>query len=155
MKNWILNTFFKEILADTFREASIDAFKKAHADILETHQEDVEKRAEELSQSKLANLLSVVDPNIILTMDVKSKSILVGGERIDQGKLANLHSEALFFAESELWKIIVESNKKLAERAMFVDDGKLENQLLKGRAILYTLDTQQKIIDLLAALSPA
>jgi hypothetical protein len=154
MKDWILNTFFRQTLADTFREASIDAFRKAHADLLETHQEEVEKRAGELAKERLEKLLTIVDPALIVTMDTRAGAILIGGERADPGRVANLHSEAQFFAESDLWKVIVESNKRLAEKAMFVDDGKMENQLLKGRAILYTLDTQNKILKLFKTLSP-
>ena len=153
MKQWILNKLFASELKELFENASKDAFSKAHADIRETMADDLEKRAEELSQVKLASLLSTVDDRAVITLDTRAKAIFIGGERADDARLHNLKSEADFFLESDLWKILYETPKKLAENALFVDDGKLENQLLKGRAVLYTLATQKRVVDILHALS--
>lgn len=135
------------------RNGSLDAFDKAHADIRETMADDLDKKAEELSLRKLAELLSIVDERAIITFDSRARAIFIGGERADDGRLHNLKAEAEFFQESDLWKILYETPKRLAEKAMFTDDGKLENQLLKGRAILYTLETQKKILDTFLGLS--
>lgn len=146
MKDWILKTFFKDY--------QIQAFKLAHADILETLADDLEARAQALSQEKLAGLLSIVDPSKILTVESRSRAILIGGELANDILLSNLRAEAQFFQASELWNLIVQTNRRLAEKAMFEADGDVNVQLLKGRAILYTLDTQIKTIELLSNLSP-
>lgn len=141
--------FLKEI----YRRGSLDAFVKAHADIRETMADDLDKKAEALAQIKLMELLSIVDDRQIVAIDTRTKALMVGGERLDESRAHNLKAEAEFFLESDLWKLIYETPKELAQRAMFVDDGTLENQLLKGRAILFTLATQKKIVDTFKNLS--
>lgn len=95
-------------------------------------------------KKELNNLLSVVDTKLIVS---KHKGVLyIGGEKADQARLANLKAEAQFLQESDLWKIINETVKTLAERAMFVEGDSLEF-LQKGRSMLYLLDTQKKIVE--------
>ena len=80
-------------------------------------------------------------------MDKARGFVYIGGEKVDEGRLLVLKSEAEAFKAMDLYKLMYETPKRLAEKAMFTDDGKLESQLLKGRAILYTLDTQKTILD--------
>jgi len=69
IKNWIFNKFFKDKFEEAKREGSIDAFQKAHADIRETMADDLEKKANELAEVKLNNLLSNCDLRNIATVD--------------------------------------------------------------------------------------
>lgn len=124
-----------------------DAFYKATKDLEELNEYNTEEKAKELMEKRLSDLLSVVDPALIVTYDTKNRNVYIGGELADAGRLNNLKAEAEFFEQSDMWKIIKETPKRLAEKAMFVDDGKLETQLLKGRVMLYLLDTQQKLLD--------
>lgn len=143
------------LLKEIYRQGGIDAFPLASKDIWETIEDEVDKRAEELSKEKLAKLLSVVDERMIITFESRLKAVYIGGVKVDDaGRLQNLKSEAEMLLSTDLWKVIYETPKKLAEKAMFVDDGKLENQLIKGRAILYTLDTQKRILDTLKSYAP-
>lgn len=135
------------LLKEIYRQGSIDSFGLAQKDILETMHDDLDKRAEAVAKEKLAKLLSIVDERMIISFSERTKSVYIGGEKIDDpGRLQNLKSEADMLLASDIWKLIIETPKKLAEKAMFEDDGKLENLLLKGRAILYTLDTQKRIL---------
>lgn len=102
-------------------------------------------------KKELNELLSIVDTKLVVT--VGKTGIYIGGEKADQARLANLKSEAEFFAESDLWKVINETVKVLAERAMFVDGDSLEF-LQKGRSMLYLLDTQKKIVETFKAFVP-
>lgn len=158
MKQWILDTFFKKELTELFenakREGSIDAFEKAREDLEQMMVDNTDEKADKLANERLAALLTTVDEKLVVSMDSRSKALLIGGERPDDARLANLKSEALFLIESDLWKVIYETPKALAEQAMFKDDGKLETQLLKGRAILYTLATQKRIVDIFLKLNP-
>ncbi len=147
-KQWFLNKFFKDSLANIKCDAGIEAFRLAHKDVLEGFEGDVEERAKELAQENLEKLLTIIDERLIVSVDPRAKVVLIGGEAVDEARLANLRAEAHFFIESDLWKVIYETPKKLAESAMFKDDGTLETQLLKGRAILYTLATQDKIVQM-------
>lgn len=145
MKNWILKRFFSKELAEERRQGSIEAFPLAQKDLLDTFNDDVEKRAEELSKIKLAALLSPINAEKIITFNPKQRAIFLGGERITDSQLANLKAEADFFATSELWKILHETPKELAQRAMFVEGDSLDT-MKKGRIMLYTLDTQNRIV---------
>lgn len=151
MRNWLLKT---RLFKWAYRQGGIDSFALAQKDILETMRDDLEKQSEELAEQKLADLLSNFDPKHIISFDSKRGLVFIGGEQADEGRLMNLKQEATALEGFELWKILYESPKALAEKAMFVDDGKLETQLLKGRAMLFLLSTQKKILDIINSYSP-
>ena len=148
MKNYLLKS---KLFAWAYREGGKDAFQAAHSDILESMDEEIERRAKKYAIAELESLLSAVKTSEIIAQ--KGKLFYIGGELADDATLSNLSSEAHFLKESQLWRILNETPKELAHRAMFVDDGTIENQLLKGRAILYMLATQTKIVNLLTELS--
>ncbi len=152
IKQWIVSTFFQDhlnaVLIAAARKGSIDAFKKAHTDVLETMRDDLDKQAEELAQKKLSTLLSVVDLNNVIRIDKVKRVVYIGETLADDSTLANLKSEAEFIEASELWKILCETPKELAQQAMFVNGENIES-MTKGRAILYTLKAQTNIIETL------
>lgn len=123
---------------------SMDAFKKAHADVLETFKDDAEEAAEEIARVKLNSMLSVVDEKAIISVD-KRGLIYIGGELAPDERLSALKSEAEFFIQSELWKVVCETPRKLAEREMFVSGDSID-AMKKGRAMLYLLSQQENII---------
>lgn len=138
---------FKAFYDDAMVRGSMDAFHKAHKDLMESFAGDVEKKAEEMMQQKLEQLLTVIDERMIVTFNDAQKAVYIGGRRIEPAQLKSFKAEAEYFVQSDLWKILHETPGKLAQMAMFKDDGTLENQLLKGRAILYMLDTQSRILE--------
>ncbi len=151
MIKWLCTLpFLKEI----YRQGGIDSFHLAHKDIRETMRDDLDKQAEILAKKKLEDLLSVVDERKIITFNEREKSVYIGGLRATAEQLTNLKQEAEAITQFDLWNVLNESPKKLAQNAMFIDDGVLPNQLLKGRAILYTLDTQNRILTILKSYSP-
>ncbi len=123
------------------------AFKDAQADLKETHIEDTDKKAVELAEKKLSEMLSVVDMNKVISSN-KNGFIYLGTERASDIQLQNLKAEAEFLKNSSIWGIIHETPKELAQRAMFVAGDSLDD-MKKGRSILYTLDSQKKVIDML------
>ncbi len=141
-KTFVLNLKF---VREAMREAEIKAFPKAHKDILDTMQDDLDKQAEELSKKKLNDLLSPVDLRMIVTMDKQRGIIFIGGEKVEDGRLANLKSEAEFLIKTDLWQLLYETPKELASRAMFVT-GETIADMQKGKSILYTLSTQNNIV---------
>lgn len=145
MRERLLKT---RLFAWAYRQGGIDSFAAAQKDVLETMRDDLDKQANELADKKLAELLSLIDTSMIVSADSRTKQLLIGGEKVDDSRLVNLKSEAEFLVASDLWKLLYETPKALAEQAMFVNDGDLPTQLLKGRAILFTLATQKKIVDI-------
>lgn len=103
-------------------------------------QKEVEKR--------LNDMLSTVDMHKIVTLDSRAGVIYIGGERVDKIRLNNLRQEAEALLQFEIWSLLMETPKELAQRAMFVNSESLDD-LKKGKTILYTLSTQQKIVDTL------
>lgn len=96
---------------------------------------------------ELNKLLSVVDEKLILSI-TKSGIINIGGQPADQTRLANLKAEADFLVESDIWKILNQSIRELAQRAMFVSGESLDD-MKKGRSMLYLLDSQNRIVETL------
>lgn len=113
-------------------------------------QEIVDLRAIEM----LNDLLSNVDMKKVVTLDKQHGIVFIGGERASEGRLGNLRSEAEFLLNSDLWSIISETPKELAQRAMFTEGENVEKQLAKGRTILYTLSTQRNILDIFRGFIP-
>lgn len=151
IQRWIVNTvpfIRKEIdrrFNDAVRRGSMDAFAKAHADIMETMADDLEVKAKALMVERLASLLSNVDESQVVAM-TKTGIIHIGGQPAEQARLLNLRSEAEMFGQSELWKILNNTVRELAQRSMFVAGDSIED-MKKGRSILYMLDSQNRIID--------
>lgn len=145
MKNWILKKFFKKELKEATRQGSIDAFEKARKDLEETNIYNTEEKAKELMTKQLNDLLSLRDFKKIVTLDKNKGIIFIGGEKATDNRLINLKAEAEFFLQSDLWQIICESVKRSAEISMFVSGESLED-MRKGRSILYTLSSQNNIL---------
>jgi hypothetical protein len=100
---------------------------------------------DELAKKKLNDLLSPVDLTKIVTLDKNKGILFIGGEKVDDIRLNNLKAEAEFFLQSDLWRLLYESPKELASRAMFVS-GETLADMQKGKSILYTLSVQDNII---------
>lgn len=147
MKDFILNLpFVKKALEEAKLRGGIEAFPLASKDILETMRDDLDKQADELSLKKLNDLLSVVDQNKIVSYDARTKQVYIGGELADQPRLLSLRAEAEYIAVSDIWTLLYETPKELAQRAMFVSGESLDD-MKKGKSMLYTLDTQKKLLD--------
>jgi len=131
-----------------YRQGGIDSFALAQKDILETMADDLDKKAEELAKQKLNDLLSPIDLHKIVTLNKTAGLVYIGGEKAEEGRLANLKSEAEFILGSEIWQLIKETPKSLAERAIFVAGESLDD-VKKGRSILYTLSAQENILQVL------
>jgi hypothetical protein len=99
------------------------------------------------SREELNKLLTPVDEKLIVSFDSKAGAIFIGGERADDGRLTNLKSEANFLMESDIWNILNQTIRELAQRAMFVDGTSIES-MQKGRSMLFLLDSQKKIVDI-------
>lgn len=140
--------FFEEI----YRQGGIASFTFAHKDIMETMADDLDKRAQELAETKLKDMLSPVDYRFVISRNLRTKQLMLGTVEMDAGQFGNLKSEAQFFKESNLWKLLCETPRELAHKAMFVE-GDMKS-FEKGRAMLYHLDSQQKILDTLLAYAP-
>lgn len=132
----------------------VKIFAAAQKDMLETMNDDIEKKAEELSKVKLSQLLSVVDERLIVSFSKDARAIYIGGERVEDSRLANLRAEAEAITAMDIWKLIFETPKELAHRAMFMA-GESVDEMKKGRAVLYTLDTQKRILDTFKSYSPS
>lgn len=95
---------------------------------------------------RLVEMLGFVDYRAVITVD-KTGFAYIGKERIDEGRLANLKSEAEFLSRSDLWKLLTETMRYSAYEKMFIKSESL-NDLLAGKMWIYHLDTQQKILEM-------
>lgn len=146
-------SFINHALKEAERFGGIASFPLAQKDIMETMADDLDKKAEELAKKKLNDLLSPVDLKSVVTLNKQIGAIFIGGQRVEDGRLTNLKSEAEFITNSEIWQLLSETPKSLAERAMFINGEGLDD-LKKGRSILYTIATQKNILDTFISYKP-
>ncbi len=97
------------------------------------------------TQKELAKLLSPIDWSKVVSVDKSTRQVLIGGKTADAGRLASLKSEAELFLQSDLWQLMYETPKALAQEEMFVKGESLES-LQKGRSMLYTLDALKNVL---------
>lgn len=155
MKKWILNLkfvkdAFNNSLEEQKKEWVIEAFKNARDDVKEEMIDTTDKKAEEKALKIVNDMLSPTDLTRIVTLDKGHGIVYIGGERATEGQMQNLKSEAEFLKNSEIWQLLHETPKELAQRAMFIQSESLDD-LKKGKSILYTLSTQKNIVDVFAS----
>lgn len=146
--NSSMNTFIK------FREETyVKAFMDARKDILETMVDDIDKKAKQLSDKRLNEMLSIIDVNNIISIGLKDRCFYLGKEKATDAQINNLKAEAEFLLNSHIWKLLNETPKELAHKTMFVTSESLVD-LQKGKSMLFLLDTQNKIIEMLKQYTP-
>jgi len=106
----------------------------------------MKKTLDELADEKVARLLSVIDMHKIVTVN-KLGLIFIGGEKADDIRLSNLRAEAEAITQMEIWTLLNETPKKLAQDTMFVHSESLDD-MKKGKSILFLLSQQNNIVDL-------
>lgn len=139
-KEWLFNRYLAE--------ASSRAMAMAQRDMLETMEDDLDKRAQIIADKKVKDLYVPIKMEHVITM-TKNGVIYINGEQADDARLANLKNEAEALLQFDLFKVLHDTPRALAEKSMFLEDGEITTQLLKGRAVIYMLDSQKKILDLL------
>jgi len=112
-----------------------------------------EKLIEDRARELLNELLSNSDIHKIVTLDKARGKVYAGGQVLTPERLVNLKAEAEFLTQSDLWQLLYNTPKELAQRAMFVNSESLDD-MKKGKSILYTLSTQQNIIDTFLSFVP-
>lgn len=151
-KDWIIGLkFVQEYVHERIRASEMgfrmSNFEAARKDILETMRDDLDEQAEGLAKKKLNDLLSAVDMNGIVTFNKQQGTIFIGGDRVTPERLSNLQSESEALQSMDIWRLIYETPKELAQRSMFVQ-GETLADMQKGRTMLYLLSTQKNILDI-------
>lgn len=113
-------------------------------------EEEIRVRSEARAFELLNGLLSNVDLTKIVSLDKLKGIVYIGGKPADKGRLTNLKAEAEFFMQSDLRGLLQETPKELAQRAMFVTGESLDD-MKKGKSILYTISTQENILNILTS----
>ncbi len=142
IQKYILN---RKFVKTAIKEAEIRAFPKALEDLKETNVYDTDEKAKVLAKQMVNDMLSPVDLNKIVTLDKNKGIVFIGGIKADEGRLSNLKAETEFLLQSDLWTLLHETPKELAQRSMFVQ-GETLADMQKGKSILYTLSTQNNIL---------
>lgn len=146
MKNWIFKNLFKKEYGGLYCKAFNDAYK----DLEETNVYNTEEKAKELADQKLLSMLSAVDYNKVVKLDKTKGIVIIGDTPAEAGRLSNLKAEADFLMQSDIWTLLQETPKELAQQSLFKISESLDD-LKKGKAMLYTLSAQQNIVNLLSS----
>ncbi len=154
IKQWVWNwTWVQFEVKEAIKREEINyatrLFKNAVDDVQAGFEGDVKVEAKVMAEKMLVDLLSPIDPKHIVSIDKRGGLIYFGTDKADPAQLKNLQAEAAFLLESQIWRLIHETPKELAQKAMFVEGDSLDT-LKKGRSMLYTLQTQKNIVDIFA-----
>jgi len=147
MKNWIFTHLFKKEIDTIRKEFYTQVMAAAVKDVEETRIDDTDKKANILADKKLMEMFSPVDYSKVVYADKMKGIVTINGERVDEGRLANLHAEAEALTQMDIWSLIYETPKELAHKAMFIDGDSIDT-MKKGRSMLYHLSAQKNIIEL-------
>lgn len=150
IKHWVYKLpFVSKAINDAYLKGGIDSFPLAQKDILETMDDDISKKAEELANKKVSQMLGIFDEKTVVTYVKRTGAIYIGGELADEGRLASLKAEAEYFEQSDLWKILNSSVDFVTRQIMFEKSNYSENfdDLKNGKSILYTLSFQNNILN--------
>ncbi len=110
--------------------------------------DDLDKQANELMEKKLATMLSPIEWQHVISYDEKRGFIFLGGNKANAATLQMLKQEAELISTMELWKILIETPNALGQQTMF-RTGEDPDAFKKGRALIFHLDSQKKIVDIL------
>ncbi len=91
----------------------------------------------------IKHLFCTILPTEVIT--TKSEQVYIGKELITTQQLQSLNAEILFLQESHIWKILTETITKQSNERMF-KNARTTDDLIFGKAMLYTIDTQEKIL---------
>jgi hypothetical protein len=144
IKQYIFN---HKIFSDLHREMYMKSFKAASDDLEATRKDDIEEKAKELANKMLSDMLSPIDEQKIISVTTKGL-VYIGGELAEESYLMSLKSEAEMIESTNLWSIMYATLKKHAENSMFVS-GETLADMQKGKTMLFTLATQNKIVQTL------
>lgn len=74
--------------------------------------------------------------------------MFIQGKKITDSELKMLKEESSYILRTRLWSILTNSLKDQAKKSMF-ERSKSWEDMLFGKAMLYNLDVQEKIIELI------
>ena len=89
---------------------------------------------------------AVMKPRIEHFLTVAGQYVIVGGKRLAPQDIANLKAEAEAIRNTKVWKILHENVERDAKQRIFEKAVSIHD-LNFGKAILYTTDLQDRILD--------
>ncbi len=101
-------------------------------------------------EEKFAKLLISVNPYEVFTSGGNGTRIYLNGKLIEESEIADLQSQVEFLRQSRLWNVLNETVRDQAMELMFTKSKTIED-LTFGKAMLYNLGVQNKIMDLIKA----
>lgn len=102
-------------------------------------------------RQRIANWLLRHLLNAIVIEDVlkiERGQFIIGGQAMQENERAALREEARFVSKTRLWQIMQETLKATAQEKMFEKSVDFDDMKF-GKTMLYNLDIQQKLIDIL------
>jgi len=94
----------------------------------------------------LSYLFNTVSEDDIIVYNRKRGLILVGGKELSNKNINNLKTEIKILKELEWWKIMENEMKYVANKVMY-EKAKTVDDMIFGKAILYTIDIMNKKMD--------
>jgi hypothetical protein len=96
----------------------------------------------------LKHLLKAIVLSDVLKMDEKTGVMTLGGEKLTENELRGLKEEAGYIKRTRLWSVLTNTLQDQAHTVMFQKSKNWED-MVTGKTMLYNIDIQEKIIDML------
>ncbi len=113
---------------------------------------ETKKSLEKTRNELLKEYFCAITLDDIITVD-KSGVVKIDGEAATPGELSSLFEEAKFFAESRLYKILINLPKKQAMDVMYNLSESFDD-MRNGKMMLYNISLQENIMKILLRYSP-
>lgn len=97
--------------------------------------------------------LKQVKVSDVIKENKAAKQIYLGGNLVTEKELAELREEANYITRTKLWSIMTNTLADVARTKMF-EEAENFDDMMWGKAILYAVDIQEKILKLLKKTHP-
>lgn len=153
---WLFNRFHKDIIdlsQDRYTQGLSDGYQRGMEQARALDKEKITEllhQVEILTKQKGLEYLPI-EPSSVL--EIKGDKVYLDGKEVEKVEMHELRTEAGFFQRSKLWKIFQETLRSHAHKVMFVKSTSFDD-MRTGKAMLYNLDIEKSIVDLLLKIKP-
>lgn len=106
-----------------------------------------EKLKQLLINFTLKYLLNAVLISDVIKFDKKTGVVYINNQVVTKDEARNLRNEADYFQKSRLWKILIDSPAREAEKKIFIHSLTVMDSVA-GKTMLYNVDVQRKILEI-------
>lgn len=102
----------------------------------------------QMVEDALADLLTSFSPYNIFTSDKTGRSLFLETKKIPPERIGELKGDVMFLKKSQIWKILTDTIKYMAQETMFTKSKTYED-MITGKMMLYNISLMERILFLI------